>query len=172
MNGVGYSSVTRSLRLAQIMKSMELFKDEKIGGRNAKEINVVSGVSRTDIEDALKRTKENANNIGNVRYIDNVVLASLDPEKPVSVATISLASLPDGLSHVAYIYQNNIITFQHLPIGLLNLNSQEARNWFFTTQPTNVWDSPEYSLYPAKPYGFMQRIINELMKNCPSQWGP
>jgi hypothetical protein len=96
MNGVGYSSVTRSLRLAQIMKSMEIFKDEKIGGRNAKEINVVSGVSRADIEDAVKRTKEGANNAGNVRYIDNVVLASLDPEKPVSVATIALASLPDG----------------------------------------------------------------------------
>jgi len=99
MNGVGYSSVTRALRLAQIMKSMEIFKDEKIGGRNAKEINVVSGVSRTDIEDAVKRTKEGANNQGNVRYIDNVVLASLDPEKPVSVATISLASLPDGFDY-------------------------------------------------------------------------
>lgn len=96
MNGVGYCAITRILRLAQIMRSMQVLKDEMVGGRNSKDINVVSGVSRQDILDAVKRTQEQANNRGQLRYIDNVVLASLDPEKPVSVATIRLAAFPEG----------------------------------------------------------------------------
>jgi hypothetical protein len=34
-----------------------------------------------------------------VKYIMPVILASLDPEKPVSTATIDLASLPDGFDY-------------------------------------------------------------------------
>lgn len=98
MNGVGYSAVTRALRLAQIMRSIELFKDEKIGGRHFKSIHIVSGVSRTELEDAKTRGREEADNRGQMRYIDPVILASLDPEKPVSTATIDLASLPDGFN--------------------------------------------------------------------------
>ena len=98
MNGVGYCSVTRVLRSSQIMRSIFLFKDEKISGRRFKSIHLVSGVSRTELEDASKRGRENADNEGSLRYIDPVILASLDPEKPVSTATIDLASLPDGFS--------------------------------------------------------------------------
>ena len=96
MNGVGYCPVTRALRLAQLLRSIEIYKDEKIGGRLYKSIHIVGGVSRTDIDDAKKRGREEADNFGHIRYIDPVILASLDPEKPVSVATLDLASLPDG----------------------------------------------------------------------------
>lgn len=99
MNGVGYSAVTRALRLAQIMKSIAVFKDEKVGGRHYKAIHLVGGVSRTELNDATKRTNEEADNKGLARYMDPVVLASLDPEKPVSVATLDFASLPDGFDY-------------------------------------------------------------------------
>jgi len=98
MNGVGYCGVTRTLRLAQIMKSIEIFKDEKIGGRHFKSIHFVSGVQRSELADAQRRGKEEADNAGQIRYIDPVILASLDPEKPVSTATIDLASLPDNFN--------------------------------------------------------------------------
>jgi hypothetical protein len=96
LNGIGYCAVTRALRLSQITRSMMIFKDEKISGRNPKEINIIGGVSQGDLDDATKRANERADNKGQVRYIDNIILASLDPEKPVSTATIQLASLPDG----------------------------------------------------------------------------
>lgn len=96
MYGVGYSSVTRALRVAQIMRSVLLFKDEKVSGRYYKQMHFVSGVSRTDIQDEMKRGQEEANNTGMMRFIMPAILASLDPEKPVSTATIDLASLPDG----------------------------------------------------------------------------
>lgn len=101
MNGVGYCSVSRVLRYAQIMRSIALYKDEKISGRRFKSIHLVSGVSRTELDDAKKRGREEADNEGNVRYVDPVILASLDPEKPVSTVSIDLAALPDGFDYDA-----------------------------------------------------------------------
>lgn len=99
MNGVGYCNVTLALRLAQVLRSIMLYKDEKVGGRYYKQMHFVSGVSRQDISDAEKRGQEDADNQGSVKYIQPVILASLDPEKPVSTATIDLASLPDGFDY-------------------------------------------------------------------------
>jgi len=99
MNGVGYSAVTRALRLAQIMRSIAIFKDEEVSGRNIKKINIVGGVGRQQIEDALARTTEKSNNMGNIRYIEHSILASLDPEKSVSLVTVDLASLPEGFNY-------------------------------------------------------------------------
>lgn len=98
MNGVGYCAVTRALRLAQIIKSISIFKDEKVGGRHFKAIHLVGGVSRTELEDAQKRGREDADNKGQIRYTDPIILASLDPEKPVTTATLELASLPDNFN--------------------------------------------------------------------------
>lgn len=96
MNGVGICAVSRVLRIAQIIRSVLLFKDEEVSGTNVKKINIVGGVGRTQIDDAVKRTLENNMNKGNARYVEHAVLASLDPEKAVSVATVDLAGLPEG----------------------------------------------------------------------------
>jgi hypothetical protein len=99
MNGVGYCAVTRVLRMAQIVRSIAIYKDEKISGRQFKQIHFVSGVSRQDIKDEMVRGQEEANNSGLIRFIMPSILASLDPEKPVSTATLDLASLPDGFDY-------------------------------------------------------------------------
>lgn len=96
MHGIGYCAVSRALRVAQIMRSIAIYKDEKISGRHFKQMHFVGGVSRQEIQDEMKRGQEQANNQGQLRFILPSILASLDPEKPVSVATIDLASLPDN----------------------------------------------------------------------------
>lgn len=95
MNGVGVCAVSRILRLAQIMRSIMIYKDEKISGRQFKVLHLVSGVSKQSIDDAMERGQEEANNQGALRFILPAIIASLDPEKPVSSTTIELASLPD-----------------------------------------------------------------------------
>lgn len=96
MNGVGICAVSRALRLGQIMRSIFIFKDEKISGRHYKSLHLVGGVSRQDIEDVKKRGQEDADNKGQIRWIEPAIIASLDPEKPVTTATIDLANFPDG----------------------------------------------------------------------------
>lgn len=98
MYGTGYCGVTRILRFAQIMRSILIYTNEKVSGRHIKQIHFVSGVSRQDIKDEMGRQQEDANNAGMLRFIPASILASLDPEKPVSTASIDLASLPDGFS--------------------------------------------------------------------------
>jgi len=93
MNGVGYCAVTRVLRMAQIVRSIAIYKDEKISGRQFKQIHFVSGVSRQDIKDEMVRGQEEANNSGLIRFIMPSILASLDPEKPVSTATLFFPNL-------------------------------------------------------------------------------
>jgi len=99
MNGVGFCAVSRVLRMAEIARSVAIFKAEKVGGRHYKSIHFVSGVSRQDIKDEMARGQEEANNGNMIRFINPAILASLDPEKPVSTASIDLASLPDGFDY-------------------------------------------------------------------------
>ena len=98
MNGVGYSAVTRILRVAQIIQSMLIYKDEKIGGRSFQAMHFVSGPSRTDIDDTLEKDMEQADNSGFIRFLKPAIIVSLDPEKPVSTATLDFASLPDNFN--------------------------------------------------------------------------
>lgn len=136
MHGVGYCAVTRALRMAQIMRSIMLYKDEKISGRHYKQIHFVSGVSRQEIKDEMKRGQEDANNTGLVRFIYPSILASLDPEKPVSTATIDLASLPDGfdldqemkwyISGLAIAFGVDYQEFAPLPGGNIGSSAQST----------------------------------------------
>lgn len=96
MNNVQYSAVTRVLRAAQILRDIAIYRNEKVAGRRAKAIHFVGGAKRSEIEDARKRLGEEADNEGFVRYIEPIIIASLDPNTPVSVATLDIASLPDG----------------------------------------------------------------------------
>jgi hypothetical protein len=134
MNGVGYCAVTRALRLGQIMRSIFIFKDEKISGRHFKQIHFVSGISRMDIKDEMKRGQEDADNKGQIRFLEPAILASLDPEKPVSTATIDLANLPDGfdfdqemkwyISGLALDFGVDYQEFAPLPGGAIGSSSQ------------------------------------------------
>lgn len=134
MNGVGVCSLSRIIRLAQIMRSIMIYKDEKISGRQFKQLHLVSGVSNQSITDAMERGQENADNQGAIRFVLPAIIASLDPEKPVSVASIDLASLPDGfdydqemqwyISGLALSFAVDYQEFAPLPGGNIGSSSQ------------------------------------------------
>lgn len=96
LNGLGMCAVSRTLRMAQILLDLAVYKQEKVSGRFTRAIHVVGGVSRKDIDDITKVDEENADNRGLTRFIMPFILTSLDPEKPVSHVEIPMASLPDG----------------------------------------------------------------------------
>lgn len=134
MYGVGACAVTRVLRMAQLLYSIAVYKDEKIGGRHYKALHFVSGTSKLEIKDAMKRGQEEADSEGNMRFITPAIIASLDPEKPVSVASIDLAALPDGfdldaemkwyISALALGYGVDYQDFAPLPGGAIGSSNQ------------------------------------------------
>jgi hypothetical protein len=96
MNEVQYCFVTRVLRAAQIIKDVGIFKREKISGRNPGEIHFVGGVQTSVVEDKLSNNAQLADNQGYTRFELPAIIGSLDPNAPVTTATISLRNVPDG----------------------------------------------------------------------------
>lgn len=91
-----YSAVTRVLRAAQVLKSISIYKDEKVSGRFQKALHLVTGVSDKQVQDALMQASIYADNAGLQRYMQPAIVGSLDPNAPIKHDTIELASLPDG----------------------------------------------------------------------------
>lgn len=94
-HGIGYSALTRVLRGAQIMRDIGVVKQEKAGGRFTRQVHLVSGVQTKIIEDAMMQKQAAADVQGYLRYVQPLIIASLDPTAHVSKETIDLASIPD-----------------------------------------------------------------------------
>ena len=95
MFGVQVCAVSRALRAAQILRDIEVYKLEKISGRWAKSIELVGGISKTEIDDAYKLATADLDNRGLQRYGHHIIIPGIDPTNAISHQTIELASLPD-----------------------------------------------------------------------------
>ncbi len=97
MNGVGICAVSRCLRLAQIIRDMQVYKHEKIAGRFSRAIHITN-VDAMQLQDAIDQANMNNDARGLSRYSQPVILATLSKDAKPEVATINLAILPDGFS--------------------------------------------------------------------------
>lgn len=113
--GRQYCALTRILHAAQYMRDLNIYRREKVTGRNASEIQFVGGPSNSAINDAIEQMQERAANRSYLRYMPPVIVASLDPTKPVSTATLGLASLPEGFDYDAEL--RNYITVLAMCLG-------------------------------------------------------
>lgn len=134
MNGVGYCALTRIFRAAQIMRDLNILDAEKVGGRHTRRITLVSGVAQSLIDDSQVKAQDRANNQGLLRYIQPVILASLDPTATVQKVDIDLAMLPDGfdrdqafrqyIATLALGFLEDYQMFAPLPAGNLGTSTQ------------------------------------------------
>jgi hypothetical protein len=99
--GMQYCALTRCLRAAQVMREINTMKWEKASGRFEKAVHLVSGMPSRMIEDALAKHRSAADASGQMRYIQPVIIGTLDPNATVGHAQIDLASLPDGFDEDA-----------------------------------------------------------------------
>jgi len=94
-NDVGFCAVTRALKLAQTLRDMMTLRQEKVSGRFAGRI-YLTNVGSSILTDAVTDAKTNADNRGLYRYMPPIIAEVLDPNTTPSVATIEMASLPEG----------------------------------------------------------------------------
>lgn len=96
--GIGFCAVSRALRMTRIFKNMQIFLDEKVGGRFNRAIGAVSGVSPNQLREALVQSDANADNKGFVIYKDIPFLVQPNMEKgnDIKIMMQDLASIPDG----------------------------------------------------------------------------
>jgi hypothetical protein len=134
MRGMQYSALSRLLTAAQIMRDIEIYRGEKVGGRFQRVLHIVGGPARNDIKKALQMDEEDADNRGLTRFMMPTILASLDPSKPVTHVEIPLASLPDNFSledemkwfitTMALAFARDYQDFAPLPGGNLGTSNQ------------------------------------------------
>jgi hypothetical protein len=99
MHGIQYCGLTRVLKMAQILRDIMLYKSEKASGRFEKELHIVGGPERKEVEDVIARAHNRADEEGLTRFMNGIILTSLDPEKPVSYVKVPLAGLPDNFNY-------------------------------------------------------------------------
>lgn len=94
-NGVGNCAASRAY--AQIVKqaAVEGYYYEKITGRSVKNIYFVNAYNEKQIKNAIDSAKEEADQKGVIYYM-GAVMVPVAGDKPVSVASVPLASLPEG----------------------------------------------------------------------------
>lgn len=132
--GVGYCALTRILRSTQIMRDVGIVKNEKASGRFTRQVHLVSGVQTRIIEDAMTQKQAASEAAGFLRYIQPLIVASLDPTSRVSKETIDLASVPDDwddlksqqayITLVAMAFGSDYQNYAPLPGGGLGSASQ------------------------------------------------
>jgi len=97
MHNVGYSSITRCLRLAQILRDMNIYKHEKVSGRFARAVHITNA-DALQLQDAINKSNAAADSAGLTRYSQPIILNTVNPTTKPEVATLALASLPDSFS--------------------------------------------------------------------------
>jgi hypothetical protein len=96
MRDMQYCTVTRMLRAAQILRDIAIYKQEKISGSNINAVHLVGGVSKKAVDDAFSLGREDQSNRGMVRYMQPIIVSSIDPNAKPSHELLEMASLPEG----------------------------------------------------------------------------
>lgn len=95
-HGLQYSALTRVLAGAQLWRNVNQYMTEKTGGRHTRAIHVINGISKLELDDAMTKQQMIADNRLEQRYIQPVIVTALNQDKPSSVATLELATIPEG----------------------------------------------------------------------------
>lgn len=132
--GLQLCALTRLLRAAQVIRNVTIYKEEKTGGRFARALHIVQGLTSTQISDALAKVQANADNKGLLRYIEPMIVPVTKPDANVKLETLELASMPEGwdeekglkmyLVIVAMAFLSDYQDFAPLPGGNLGTSTQ------------------------------------------------
>jgi hypothetical protein len=110
-----YSALTRVLKAAQILRSIEIYRDEKISGRFTRGVHLLQGVSEEQVTEALARSSVQADAMGLMRYAGPTMVGATDPGATVGVTTVDVATMPDGFDESEAI--KNYITVLAMGFG-------------------------------------------------------
>lgn len=94
--GIGFCPVSRSLRFVQIMRDIEIYKHEKVGGRFRRALGLIKGKGFTKqlVNDTLDSHELKQDAIGLTRF--SQIPFFIVPDGDADIILKDLASLPDG----------------------------------------------------------------------------
>lgn len=114
LNGIGLCAASRAWEAILKLVGIETYFREKITGKRNLAIHIVSGLTASQLNDALGDTRDEQDRKGFVLYRGSTIVPLRDISATPSVVTIPLAEVPDGFSaeqerkEVRLIYANAI----------------------------------------------------------------
>jgi len=132
--GIQLCALTRMLRAAQVIRNVTIYKEEKTGGRFARAMHIVQGLTSTQIQDSLTKIQTQADAQGVLKYIQPMIVPVTRPDARVDIKTLELASMPDGwdeekaikiyITIIAMAFLSDYQDFAPLPGGNLGTATQ------------------------------------------------
>ena len=132
--GLQYSALTRMLRKLQTTRNMDTYDYEKTSGRNTQAIHMVKGITSQQLQDAINEAKAAADGAGLLRYMNPVVVGTLDPKADVGHDTIELMGKPSDFNSeewfkqyinlISMAFESDYQEFAPLPGGGLGTGAQ------------------------------------------------
>lgn len=132
--GLQLCALTRLLRACQIIKAVNQYKYEKVSGRHTRAIHFIRGVPTAQINAALAQMQIAADQAGLSKYLQPIMIGTVDPAVDLQTATIEFVGLPDGydeettfkhyISQMAMAFLEDYQTFAPLPGGNLGTSAQ------------------------------------------------
>lgn len=132
--GLQYCALTRLIKAIQVRKNIIQREYEKTAGRNTKAIQLVKGITTQQLNDAISQANITADAAGLTRWMNPIIVGTLDPKADVGHDTIEIASMPDDydaevfykqyIGQIAMAFLSDYQEFGPLPGGNLGTSTQ------------------------------------------------
>ncbi len=132
--GIQICALSRLLLAAQITKNIAIYQAEKTAGRHTRAMHIIQGLTTSQIQDALLSMQSKADGQGLTRYVNPLVVGTVDPQAEIDVKTLEFAGVPDGfdaeqafkhyIAQIAMAFLSDYQDFAPLPGGNLGTSSQ------------------------------------------------
>lgn len=129
---VGFCGVSRALKLLQIIRNIEIYKDEKISGRFKRAIIYGNGVTQKQWDQAFEESDEQTKNKNYAVYNEIPVLLSMLPN--MNLKMLDLAQLPDGFD-----YEKEVTLYVYIVALCMGTDAREF--WPATTSGATKADA-------------------------------
>lgn len=94
---IGFCAVSRALKMMQIIRHVETYKEEKISGKFKRALIYGNGLTPKQFDQAVERTEQASENVNFTVYNEIPVLLSMAQEMKLNM--LNLAQLPDGFDY-------------------------------------------------------------------------
>lgn len=132
--GLQLCAISRVMRASQVWRNINIYMDEKTGGRHTRGISFVNGVLQKNLEAALAQSTAMADSELRQRFAMHPIVTNPDPNGSITVAQLDFASIPDGFDsddqfkqYLTILSLGFFVDFQEfapLPGGNLGTSSQ------------------------------------------------
>lgn len=141
-HGVGLCATSRAWGGIRKMEVIERYIYEKVSGDRALAVDLVGGVTRKDIEDAVTAAKEDNEARGNSSYLGAVMIA-VPEDTPLTHERINFAELPEGFDYDKQVNNCILIFANSIGLDIQDLQPLSGRPLGTATQSVVLQDKAE-----------------------------